>query len=303
MIGKKRDTIAYDGRKSLWQCFTEQDLRSSISSVTSKVCCKLRRGSALPRSRYLAHSPSLRRGLYCFQLPPAFFYLVKLLAIVVSKTEKYTLTIVVCLFFMNIYRVFKCHITEDVGADLNEGYDTYTFPKKPNTDEFFLSEFLKKMMGLASSQGYNFSAYVCSWRGVSCDADREHVVDLVFSGMDLSATIPDNTIGKLGKLQFLDLSHNKITDLPLDFWSLSTVKSLNLFSNQISGSLTNNIGNFGLLESIDLSSNNFSEEIPEAVSSLLSLRVLKLDQNRFAHNIPSGILKCQSMICATSYFN
>jgi len=175
--------------------------------------------------------------------------------------------------------------------------------QQPNTDEFFVSEFLKKMMGLASSQGYNFSASVCSWKGVSCDANREHVVDLVFSGMDLSGTIPDNTIGKLGKLQSLDLSHNKITDLPSDFWSLSTVKSLNLSSNQISGSLTNNIGNFGLLESIDLSSNNFSEEIPEAVSSLLSLRVLKLDQNRFAHNIPSGILKCQSMICATSYFN
>ena len=35
--------------------------------------------------------------------------------------------------------------------------------QQPNTDEFFVSEFLKKMMGLASSQGYNFSASVCSW--------------------------------------------------------------------------------------------------------------------------------------------
>ncbi|RZC25915.1 putative LRR receptor-like serine/threonine-protein kinase isoform B [Glycine soja] len=151
--------------------------------------------------------------------------------------------------------------------------------QQPNTDEFFVSEFLKKM-GLASSQGYNFSASVCSWQGVSCDANGEHIVDLVFSGMDLSGTMPDNTIGKLSKLQSLDLSHNKITGLPSDFWSLSSLKSLNLSSNQISGSLTNNIGNFGLLESIDLSSNNFSEEIPKAVSSLLSLRVLKLDHNR-----------------------
>ncbi|RZC25914.1 probable LRR receptor-like serine/threonine-protein kinase At2g24230 [Glycine soja] len=167
--------------------------------------------------------------------------------------------------------------------------------QQPNTDEFFVSEFLKKM-GLASSQGYNFSASVCSWQGVSCDANGEHIVDLVFSGMDLSGTMPDNTIGKLSKLQSLDLSHNKITGLPSDFWSLSSLKSLNLSSNQISGSLTNNIGNFGLLESIDLSSNNFSEEIPKAVSSLLSLRVLKLDHNRFAHSIPSGILKCQSLV-------
>ncbi|XP_020229273.1 probable LRR receptor-like serine/threonine-protein kinase At2g24230 [Cajanus cajan] len=167
--------------------------------------------------------------------------------------------------------------------------------QQPNTDEFYVSEFFRNM-SLTSSKAYNFSASVCSWQGVSCDANREHVVELVLSGMDLSGTIPDNTIGKLGKLQSLDLSYNKITSLPSDFWSLSSLKSLNLSSNQISGSLTNNIGNFGLLESFDLSSNNLSEEIPEALGSLLSLRVLKLDHNRFAHNIPSGILKCQSLV-------
>ncbi|BAT98020.1 hypothetical protein VIGAN_09162300 [Vigna angularis var. angularis] len=89
---------------------------------------------------------------------------------------------------------------------------------------------------LASSQAYNFSASVCSWQGVSCDANREHVVGLVFSGMNLSGTVPDNTIGKLGKLQTLDLSHNNITGLPSDFWSLSSLKNLNLSSNHISGS-------------------------------------------------------------------
>ncbi|WVZ13228.1 hypothetical protein V8G54_017758 [Vigna mungo] len=167
--------------------------------------------------------------------------------------------------------------------------------QQPNTDEFFVSGFLKHM-SLTSSRAYNFSASVCSWQGVSCDANREHVVGLVFSGMNLSGTVPDNTIGKLGKLQTLDLSHNKITGLPSDFWSLSSLTNLNLSSNHISSSLTSNIGNFGLLESIDLSSNNFSEEIPETVCSLLNLRVLKLNHNRFAHNIPYGILKCQSLV-------
>ncbi|KAG2380266.1 LRR receptor-like serine/threonine-protein [Vigna angularis] len=95
---------------------------------------------------------------------------------------------------------------------------------------------LRKHTSLASSQAYNFSASVCSWQGVSCDANREHVVGLVFSGMNLSGTVPDNTIGKLGKLQTLDLSHNNITGLPSDFWSLSSLKNLNLSSNHISGS-------------------------------------------------------------------
>lgn len=168
--------------------------------------------------------------------------------------------------------------------------------QQPNTDDFFVSEFLKKM-DLASSQVYNFSsASVCSWHGVSCDAKREHVVGLVFSGMGISGPVPDTTIGKLSKLQALDLSHNKITDLPSDFWSFGLLKSLNLSSNQISGSLTNNIGNFGLLQVFDLSSNNFSGQIPEAISSLMSLKVLKLDHNRFQQRIPSGILKCHSLV-------
>ncbi|KAK7304804.1 hypothetical protein VNO77_42693 [Canavalia gladiata] len=167
--------------------------------------------------------------------------------------------------------------------------------QQPNTDDFFVSEFLKKM-SLTSSKVYNFSSSVCSWQGVSCDSKRESVVELVFSGMGLSGPIPDTTIGKLSKLQSLDLSNNNITGLPSDFWSFSLLKRLNLSSNQIPGSLTNNIGNFGLLEVFDLSSNNFSGKIPEAVSSLVSLRVLKLDHNRFEQNIPFGILKCQSLV-------
>jgi len=167
--------------------------------------------------------------------------------------------------------------------------------QQPNTDDFFVSEFLKKM-DLASSQVYNFSASVCSFQGVSCDAKKEHVIGLVFSGMKLSGPIPDTTIGKLTKLRSLDLSHNKITDLPPDFWSFSMLKNLNLSGNQISGSLTNNIGNFGLLEVLDLSNNNFSGQIPEAISSLMSLKVIKLDHNWFEQRIPSGILKCRSLV-------
>ena len=74
------------------------------------------------------------------------------------------------------------------------------------------------------------------------------------------------------------------------------LKSLNLSSNQISGSLTNNIGNFGLLHVFDLSSNNFSGQIPEAISSLMSLKVLKLNHNRFEQRLPSGILRCHSLV-------
>ncbi|XP_050212483.1 probable LRR receptor-like serine/threonine-protein kinase At2g24230 [Mercurialis annua] len=165
--------------------------------------------------------------------------------------------------------------------------------QQPNTDAFYVSEFLKQM-GITSSPLYNFSAPVCSWQGVYCDA-KGSVSGLVASGFGFSGSIPDTTIGKLTKLKTLDLSSNKITDLPSDLWSLGSLIALNLSSNQISGFLPSNIGNFGMLEIIDLSSNNFSGEIPAAISSLSSLRVLKLDRNGLQGSIPLGILNCKSL--------
>ncbi|XVE53657.1 hypothetical protein DITRI_Ditri03aG0020600 [Diplodiscus trichospermus] len=165
----------------------------------------------------------------------------------------------------------------------------------PNTDEFYVSDFLKKM-GSDSSLFHNFSDSVCSLKGVHCDTKKENVIELKASGLGLSGLIPDTTIGKLTQLQSLDLSNNKITGLPSDLWSLGSLKSLNLSHNQISGSVPNNIGNFGLLEVIDLSGNNFSGEIPAGLSSLVSLQVLKLDGNGFQWSIPTGILDCLYLV-------
>ncbi|MBA0547835.1 hypothetical protein Golob_018975 [Gossypium lobatum] len=165
----------------------------------------------------------------------------------------------------------------------------------PNTDGFYVSNFLNKM-GSNSSLSYNFPGSVCSWVRVKCDDTKENVIALKASGLGLSGLIPDTTIGKLAQLQSLDLSNNKITALPSDFWGLVSLKSLNLSYNQISGSLPNNIGNFGLLEVMDLSGNNFSGEIPTTIRSLVSLKVLKLGGNGFEWSIPEGILNCQSLV-------
>ncbi|TYH08652.1 hypothetical protein ES288_A07G032900v1 [Gossypium darwinii] len=154
----------------------------------------------------------------------------------------------------------------------------------PNTDGFYVSNFLNKI-GSNSSLSYNFPGSVCSWVRVKCDDTKENVITLKASGLGLSA-----------QLQSLDVSNNKITALPSDFWSLVSLKSLNLSYNQISGSLPNNIGNFGLLEVMDLSGNNFSGEIPATISSLVSLKVLKLGGNGFEWSIPEGILSCQSLV-------
>ncbi|CAN1811922.1 Probable LRR receptor-like serine/threonine-protein kinase At2g24230 [Linum perenne] len=166
----------------------------------------------------------------------------------------------------------------------------------PNSDESHVSGFFKDM-GLASSQLHKFSGPLCSWQGVVCDAENDHVVvGLTASGVGLSGPIPDLTIGKLSSPQSLDLSNNRITALPTDMWGLRSLKSLNLSSNTISGILPNDISNFASLETLDLSGNSFSGEIPPAIRSLLNLRVLKLGGNGFEGRIPVEILSCMSLV-------
>ncbi|MCL7037292.1 hypothetical protein MKW94_019271 [Papaver nudicaule] len=167
-----------------------------------------------------------------------------------------------------------------------------------NTDGYFISDFLQKM-GLTQLQtsAYDFTSPVCSWAGVTCDSDSQNVISFAASSLGLSGSIPELTIGKLSKLQSLDLSNNKITSLSSDFWSLgSHLKTLNLSHNHISGEIPTNIGNFGSLQSLDLSFNNFSGEIPESFNSLGSLEVLRMNQNGLSGVLPKGLLKCENVV-------
>lgn len=169
--------------------------------------------------------------------------------------------------------------------------------QQPNTDEFFVSDFIQKMgVGIASFVDGSSSS-VCSWKIVSCDDRKEKVTALVAYGLGLSGPIPENTIGKLSMLQTLDLSRNNITGFSSDIWGLgNSLKSLNLSSNQIKGSLPNNLGNFGKLESLDLSYNGFSGEIPVALGSLSNLRRLNFSGNGFEGRIPDPFLGCSSLV-------
>lgn len=62
----------------------------------------------------------------------------------------------------------------------------------------------------------------------------------------------------LRKLEYLNVSHNRLTNLKMEALNVPQLKTLNLSYNQISN-LTSSIGrNFTNFINIDLSSNNFS---------------------------------------------
>ncbi|PQP99218.1 putative LRR receptor-like serine/threonine-protein kinase [Prunus yedoensis var. nudiflora] len=116
---------------------------------------------------------------------------------------------------------------------------------------------------------------------------KRKVIGLDVSRSELSGSIPDTTIGKLTKLQTLELSNNKITGLPSDLWSLGSLKYLNLSHNQISGSLPNNIGNFDgfvaafpKLQILNLAGNEISGRDSD-FSEMKSITSLNISGNMF----------------------
>lgn len=167
--------------------------------------------------------------------------------------------------------------------------------QEPNTDAYFVSGFFSKLGRAApSSSGANG---VCSWSGVSCDG-AGRVVAFVAAGMDLAGAIPEDTIGKLARLQVLDLSGNRLTALPNDLWELgASLGALNLSGNAIRGALPNNIGDFARLKVLDISHNAFTGALPQALGSIVGLQVLNASHNQFQGQVPNAIVfGCVSVV-------
>lgn len=163
-----------------------------------------------------------------------------------------------------------------------------------NTDSDYLQSFLKAA-GVKSGT-YNFASPVCSWPGVGCDIQQVRILNLTITGAGITGPVPENSVGKLMNLEFLDLNDNFITDLASDMWGLSNLKYLSLSNNNLSGALSNNIGNFGALSSLDLSRNRLSGSIPQALGSLTVLHSLNLSHNLFSGSIPQEIFSLKSLV-------
>ncbi|XP_062190905.1 LOW QUALITY PROTEIN: probable LRR receptor-like serine/threonine-protein kinase At2g24230 [Phragmites australis] len=168
--------------------------------------------------------------------------------------------------------------------------------QEPNTDAYFVSRFFSKIGREAPSSGGSSGA-VCSWPGVTCDGEGR-VVAFAAAGMDLSGAIPEDTVGKLARLQLLDLSGNRLTALPNDLWELgASLRALNLSGNAIRGALPNNVGNFARLQSLDVSHNAFTGALPPALGSLVGLQVLNASHNQFQGQLPGAVvLWCGSLV-------
>ncbi|KAG2582950.1 hypothetical protein PVAP13_6KG144400 [Panicum virgatum] len=150
--------------------------------------------------------------------------------------------------------------------------------QEPNTDAYFVTGFFSKLGRPApSSSG---AGGVCAWPGVSCDGEAR-VVAFSAAGMGLAGAIPEDTVGKLARLQAFDISHNAFTgSLPQALGSIAGLQVLNTSHNQFQGQVPSAvIFGCGNLVAMDLSGNALDGDLPD-LSPLRSLAYLNLSGNR-----------------------
>lgn len=107
------------------------------------------------------------------------------------------------------------------------------------------------------------------------------------------------TIGHLERLQFLNLSNNKLNSIPESIGNLTCLKYLNLSNNKLEN-IPTSIGDLKNIEILDLSQNDLLE-IPDSICKLKNLKFLFLSDNPII-KLPKSIkeLNCVTLLIGSS---
>ncbi|MCO5609474.1 hypothetical protein L7F22_063701 [Adiantum nelumboides] len=146
----------------------------------------------------------------------------------------------------------------------------------------------------SSSAQYNPCS--AAWRGIVCDAQKEHVISLNLGSSNLSGTI-SLSLAILPALSSLNLSYNFLHgSLPSGLFNLphSALRHLDLSYNSLGGSLPDSFANLSALLTLDLSSNNFVGEIPPSLGQCKAMQKLYL--TGVSGRIPSQIWQLPALI-------
>ncbi|XP_050377955.1 probable inactive receptor kinase At4g23740 [Argentina anserina] len=137
------------------------------------------------------------------------------------------------------------------------------------------------------SLNWDSNTPVCDrWTGVTCSADKAHVIAVRLPGIGLIGPIPPNTLSRVSELQILSLRSNVINgQFPSDFSNLKNLSFLYVQFNNFSGPLPD-FSAWKNLTIVNLASNHFNGSIPESISNLTQLSALNLANNSLSGEIP-----------------
>ncbi|KAJ9153330.1 hypothetical protein P3X46_026778 [Hevea brasiliensis] len=128
-----------------------------------------------------------------------------------------------------------------------------------------------------------FSIYIeCNCNGTTC-----HITQIRTDSIDLSGGGIHEMISKLKCLKSLDLGSNQLSgSIPATIGDLQYLETLNLYKNLLTGPIPPSLGKLSSLKELRLYRNMLSNEIPKQLSNLSKLETLRLEQNQLSGHIP-----------------
>ena len=128
------------------------------------------------------------------------------------------------------------------------------------------------------------------WRGVHPDGSPERVIRLEITQPPRLRGYLSAELGKLSKLQILNLSYNGLRgEIPEEVEDLTSLHTLILRSNRLDGGIPVELTRLINLRILDLSDNDLRGRIPRNLANLVNLQSLNLSDNHFTGCIPQGL--------------
>ncbi|KAF7815677.1 MDIS1-interacting receptor like kinase 2-like [Senna tora] len=135
-----------------------------------------------------------------------------------------------------------------------------------------------------------------TWKGIACDPISMSVSMINLTSLGLKGTLHSLNFSSFPHLQVLDASFNSFEGpVPREVGNLRDFRSLILESNQLSGSIPQEIGMLNNLQILNLSVNALSGRIPSSVGNLSKLQQLDLHSNNLNGSIPHQLGEISSL--------